>query len=90
MAKYQECEFDNSTEVLDGNEYISCKFKNSRIVITRGNYTLDNCSFDSCKFEFGGEAANIRNIVLSLIDQPQSAETKPQGSKTQSEASKHE
>ncbi len=72
MEKYQTCTFDNSTIVLDGNEYIDCNFKNSRIVITRGNFTLDRCSFDSCKFEFGGEAENIRNIVLSLVNQPNS------------------
>ncbi len=79
MAKFQGCTLDNSTVVLDGNEYIKCKFINSRIVITRGNFTLDQCSFDGCNFEFGGEAANIRNIVLGLINQPSSS--KPQTEK---------
>ena len=76
MAKFQDCGFTNTTVVLDGNEYYGCKFKNSRIVITRGNFTLDHCSFDSCKFEFGGEAENIRNIVLGLINQPKPTETR--------------
>jgi len=81
MAKFQDCTFNNSTVVLDGNEHIKCKFINSRIVITRGNFTLDQCSFDGCNFEFGGEAANIRNIVLSLINQPKpQTERKSEGS----------
>jgi hypothetical protein len=85
MAKFQDCTFENSTVVLDGNEHIKCKFINSRIIITRGNFTLDQCSFDGCNFEFGGEAANIRNIVLGLINQPSSS--KPQAEKNSGVAS---
>ncbi len=71
MAKFEDCTFEKSTVVLDGNVHIRCRFINSRIVVTKGNFSLNDCSFDSCSFEFGGEAANIRNLVLELINQPQ-------------------
>lgn len=72
MAKFVECSFEGGTHVLDGNEFIDSAFKNCRLVVTRGNYSLQRCTFESCYFEFGGEAENIRNLVLSLVEQPRS------------------
>lgn len=72
MSKFKECSFQNSTVVLDGNEYIGCNFKECRIVVTRGNFTLKDSTFDTCKFEFGGEAANIRSLLMGLMGQKQS------------------
>jgi hypothetical protein len=69
MAKFTDCNFQNTTIVLDGNEYIGCKFYKCRIVLTRGNFVLKKSSFDSCTFEFGGEAANIRDLVMGLLGQ---------------------
>ena len=75
MANFNECVFTNATVVLDGNEYIGCKFSHCRIVVTRGNFVLKNSSFDGCKFEFGGEAANIKELVMGLISQPSKPNT---------------
>ena len=69
MAKFQKCRFEKSTVVLDGNEYIDTAFVECRVVITRGNFSLQGCSFDRCNFEFGGEAENIKNLVLGLVQQ---------------------
>ncbi len=69
MAQFKECTFQGATVVLDGNEYSNCKFLNSRIVVTRGNFSLKNCAFDGCNFEFGGEAENIKTLVLGLMQQ---------------------
>lgn len=69
MAHFQDCNFEGTTVVLDGNEYVRCKFFRCRIVVTRGNFLLKDSSFDSCAFEFGGEAQNIRSLVLGLIGQ---------------------
>ena len=69
MAKFQECKFSNASVVLDGNEYINTVFFQCRVIVTRGNFSLKGCTFDECQFEFGGEAGNIRNLVLSLIHQ---------------------
>ena len=70
MAQYVDCKFEGTTIVLDGNEYLRCHFLRSRVVVTRGNFSLRNCSFDDCSFDFGGEAANIRDLVLGLVNQP--------------------
>ena len=67
MAKFEHCSFSKTTIVLDGNEYIDCNFKECRVVITRGNFILKKCNFDGCVFEFGGEAENIKNLVMGLI-----------------------
>ena len=70
MAQFTDCKFEGTTVVLDGNEYMRCQFDHCRIVVTRGNFSLRNCGFDSCTFDFGGEAANIRDLVLGLVNQP--------------------
>ena len=72
MAKFQDCKFHGTTIVLDGNEYLHCEFYQCKVVVTRGNFSLRDSSFDSCSFEFGGEAANIRNLVMGLLGQPPS------------------
>jgi hypothetical protein len=69
MAQFVDCSFEGATVVLDGNEYLRCKFLRCRVVVTRGNFSLRDSSFDSCNFEFGGEAANIKTLVLSLMNQ---------------------
>ena len=71
MSQFVDCTFQGSTVVLDGNEYSRTHFIQCRIVITRGNFSLIECSFDTCNFEFGGEAENIRSLVLGLIHQSQ-------------------
>lgn len=70
MAQFVDCKFEGTTIVLDGNEYLRCQFYHCRIVVTRGNFSLRNCAFDDCTFDFGGEAANIRDLVLGLVNQP--------------------
>lgn len=69
MSKFEECKFSGASVVLDGNEYINSAFLRCRIIVTRGNFSLKGCVFEECQFEFGGEAGNIRNLVLSLVNQ---------------------
>ena len=69
MASFIDSAFEGTTVVLDGHEYLRCRFLRSRIVVTRGNFSLRDCTFDTCNFEFGGEAANIRTLVLNLLGQ---------------------
>lgn len=73
MTTFTKSKFINSTVVLDGNEYIECEFTKCRIVITRGNFKLEDSNFDSCAFEFAGEAANIKSLVEGLLNQPKTA-----------------
>ena len=76
MAQFKDCKFQGSTVVLDGHEYLRCEFSQSKIVVTRGNFSLHDCSFDSCEFEFGGEAANVKALVMGLMSQS-SGKTEP-------------
>jgi len=69
MAHFQKCKFNGTTVILDGHEYIGCEFVNCRVVVTRGNFVLKDSSFDTCTFEFGGEAANIRDLIMGLLGQ---------------------
>lgn len=69
MATFVDVSFQGTTVVLDGNEYLRCRFVRCRLVLTRGNFSLRDCAFDTCNFEFGGEAANIRTLVLGLKNQ---------------------
>jgi hypothetical protein len=70
MANFIDSSFEGQTIVLDGNEYLRCRFLHCRVVVTRGNFSLSECTFDTCNFEFGGEAENIRTLVISLRNQP--------------------
>jgi hypothetical protein len=70
MANFIDSSFEGQTIVLDGNEYLRCRFLRCRVVVTRGNFSLSECTFDTCNFEFGGEAENIRTLVISLRNQP--------------------
>lgn len=67
MATFRDCAFTGTTVILDGNEYEKCNFMKCKIIVTRGNFSLRHSTFDSCNFEFGGEAANIRDLVMGLI-----------------------
>jgi hypothetical protein len=70
MASFIDSSFEGQTIVLDGNEYLRCRFLRCRVVVTRGNFSLRESTFDTCNFEFGGEAENIRTLVISLRNQP--------------------
>jgi len=69
MASFTNCSFKTATVVLDGHEYNKCTFEKCKVVITRGNFSLRNSTFDGCSFEFGGEAANIKTLVMGLINE---------------------
>jgi len=75
MAKFVDCTFQGTTVVLDGNEYLRCQFLQARIVLTRGNFSLRECKFDGCHFEFGGEAANIKEVLMGIIGSQQQPKT---------------
>jgi hypothetical protein len=69
MANFVDSSFEGQTIVLDGNDYLRCRFLRCRIIVTRGNFSVRECTFDTCNFEFSGEAENIRTLVLTLRNQ---------------------
>ncbi len=68
MGLFKNCIFRGQRFVLDGHEYTECEFKECIIVVTRGNFVLKDTVFSSCTFEFGGEAENIKNMVLGILE----------------------
>ena len=70
MPGFAKSVFEGQLIVLDGKEYIDCVFISCHVTITRGNYSLKGCKFTNCTFEFGGEAENIKNLVLGLVHDP--------------------
>jgi len=69
MSHFTGCDFEGKTVVLDGHEYVHCKFRHCRIVVTRGNFVLKSSGFEDCVFDFGGEAENIKKLVLGIAGQ---------------------
>jgi hypothetical protein len=69
IANFVDSSFESQTIVLDGNDYLRCRFLRCRIIVTRGNFSVRECTFDTCNFEFSGEAENIRTLVLTLRNQ---------------------
>ena len=73
---FKNSSFVGTTIILDGNEYSGCSFEKCKIVVTRGNYSLHSSTFDRCDFEFGGEAANIKELVTGLLNPQKSTPQK--------------
>ncbi len=60
---YQNRTYENTREVIDGNEYKGCVFRNCRIVYRGGPLPrFDSCNFDNPHFFF--EDAAERTILL--------------------------
>jgi hypothetical protein len=55
--------FSGTTETIDGNEYVNCKFKNCLLEYGGGEIpTINGCSFDDCRWEF--KDAAMRTLIL--------------------------
>jgi hypothetical protein len=67
MTDFESCTFKSTTIILDGNAYDNCLFENCKIIVTQGNFSLRNTTFDGCNFEFSGEAENIKNLIVGLM-----------------------
>lgn len=65
--KYKNHTFENSTEVIDGNEYESCEFRNCRIVYRGGELPLMRyCNFIAPQF-FMEDAAQRTMLLLQNV-----------------------
>jgi hypothetical protein len=53
----EKASYTNTTEHLDGNEYLDCNFNNVLLVYSGGEPPkLVGCSFDGCNWKFEGAA----------------------------------
>jgi len=70
--KYQQHTFQNSIEVIDGNEYEACEFRNCRIVYRGGSLPkLNNCHFIDPQFaleEGAGRTIMFLNAMYHASD----------------------
>jgi hypothetical protein len=65
--EFNDRQFANALEVVDGNQYHDCKFEKCKIVYRGGGVpSIGNCSFDDCTWHF--EEAAVRTLIfLRLI-----------------------
>ena len=67
MARFDKTAFKSMSIVIDGNEYVGCKFENCTIVYCgAAPVTLDGCGFDACQWAFDGPAARTAQFMASL------------------------
>ena len=67
MVKYEKKEFSDVSIVIDGNEYIECRFSRCEIIFAGGSLPrLIKNSFDSCRFAFDGPAARAIQFMAAL------------------------
>ncbi len=65
--QHKDQNFSGTTEALDGNEYVNCKFKNCTMVYRGGGIPVINgCNFEDCKWQFE-EAAERTLVFLKAV-----------------------
>jgi len=59
--------FSNATIIIDGNEYLECKFERCKIVYCGvAVVALNGCSFSDCEWSFDGPAARTVQFMSAL------------------------
>lgn len=65
----EDCEYQNMTEVIDGNVYINCRFQNCTIVYAGGEIpVIQGGSFDNCAWRFEGAASRTLEFMSQLYN----------------------
>jgi hypothetical protein len=65
--QYKEQHFAGSAQVLDGNEYESCKFHQCKMIYRGGPLpTINNCQFSECGWQLE-DAAERTLVMLRLL-----------------------
>lgn len=60
-------DIDGATIQLDGTALIDARLTNCKIRVSTGRWYLRGSTFESCSFEFGGEAAKVRELVEAIV-----------------------
>jgi hypothetical protein len=67
MATMEQCTFESSTEVLDGNEYKACAFRNCRLVYRGGPMPkMAQCHVAGCQWVFEDPADRTLGLLRSI------------------------
>ena len=67
MAKFEKKPFRDQSIVIDGNEYIDCRFERCEIIYAGASLpTLIRNSFNECRWTFDGPAARTVQFMSAL------------------------
>lgn len=67
MAEYRN-QVLQGRQILDGNTFVDCEFKNAQLVYRGGPHPgLTNCKFTESRFVFEGEAGNTVNLLRGML-----------------------
>jgi hypothetical protein len=67
MAKYEKRPFTDQSLVIDGSEYIGCRFERCEIIFAGGSLpTLVGNDFKECTYKFDGPAARTVQFMTGL------------------------
>jgi len=59
--------FTGATEVIDGNQYVDCRFENCQLVYRGGGIpTISGCHFENCTWQFDEAAERTLIFMKSL------------------------
>ena len=65
--KYERQLFEGGTEVLDGNEYEACEFRNCTLVYNGGKLPeLVQCKFYEVRWQFGDAAGRTLDLLGAI------------------------
>lgn len=67
MAIFEQNTFQDKTEILDGNEYKACEFRNCILVYAGGEFPrLSQCHFAECNWEFRDAASRTISFMTAI------------------------
>jgi hypothetical protein len=67
MDKFSNQTFSGSWIVIDGHEYVNCRFEKCKIVYCgASSVVLNGCLFDDCEWTFDGPAARTVQFMTAL------------------------
>lgn len=67
MAVFEDATKENETIVLDGNEFVSCKFQSCKMVYEGGELPkLQHCHFAQCAWHLDGAARRTVQFLKAI------------------------
>ncbi len=58
--------FTDQRVLLDGSEWISCRFVRCQIAVVLGAFRVDaQCSFEDCRIRYNGPAGRVYDLITA-------------------------
>jgi len=69
VGKFEKQTFADTSIVIDGNEYVGCRFSQCEIIFAGGSLpNLTNNSFTDCRWTFDGPAGRTVQFMKALYE----------------------